>query len=189
MGRIERIPIIENPVLLDRVIGEVQTGLADNLSWLDHSFGKAERLAVMQETRRIWSPNVYAGGNEYFPLSPDSNIGNFSFFTIDDPQTIDWIPKQRGALTVSYGLIFWFDLRKVYPGTKVRNTEAVKAEILKVLNGGFWMKYGRLTITQVEERAENIYRGFTLDEVPNQFLMHPYAGFRFEGLLTVNENC
>ena len=27
-------PIIQNPVMLDRVIGEIQTGLVDNLSWL-----------------------------------------------------------------------------------------------------------------------------------------------------------
>ena len=189
MGIIDRIPIIENPVLLDRVIGEIQKGLAENLSWLDYAFGKAERLAKMQGNKRVWTPNVYAGGNEYFQLLPDSNIGNFSFFTIDDPQTINWIPKQRGAITVLYGLIFWFDLRIISPDSQVRNTEAIKAEILKVLNGGFMMKWGRITLTQIEEKAENIYRGYTLDEVDNQFLMHPFAGFRFEGKLTINENC
>ena len=40
----ERVPIPKNPELFDRVISDIQKGLADNLPWLDHSFGRAERL-------------------------------------------------------------------------------------------------------------------------------------------------
>lgn len=189
MGQIERIPIITNPVLIDRVIADLQTGLADNISWLDHAFGKAQRLVKMIQGKRVYTPNVYAGRNEYFPVAPDSKIGNFSFFQIDDPQTVNWIPKQRGAITVGFALIFWFDMRKVNPGVDNRNTEAIKAEILKVINGGFLMKNGRIKITRIYENAENIYRGYSLDEVDNQYLMHPYGGFRFEGELHINENC
>lgn len=67
--------------------------------------------------------------------------------------------------------------------------EPIKAEILKVLNGGFWLRSGRLTVTQIEEKAENIYKGYSLDEVDNQFLMHPFGGLRFDGKLTINESC
>ena len=80
-------------------------------------------------------------------------------------------------------------MRKVNPGVDNRNTEAIKAEIMKVINGGFLMKNGRIKITRIYENAENIYRGYSLDEVDNQYLMHPYGGFRFEGELHINENC
>lgn len=189
MARIERIPTISNPDLLDKVIAEVQKGLAEKLPWLDHSFGKAQRLVKMIANKRFYTPNVYAGDNEYLEVSPDANIGNFSFFDIEDPQTIEWIPKQRGAIKSTYGLVFWFDLRKVRPGENYRNVESIKQEILKELNGGFWMKYGRIQVARIYERAESIYRGYTLDEVDNQFLMHPFAGLRFEGDLLINENC
>lgn len=189
MAMIERIPIIENPVLLDQVIAQIQKGLAENISWLDYAFGKAERLVKMQGNKRVYSPNVYAGGNEYFPVSPDSQIGNFCFFTIDDPQTVEWLPKIRGSISVNFGLIFWFDYRRVFSGQSVRNLEAIKAQILKTLNGGFMIRSGRLEIEKIEERAENIYKGFTLDEVDNQFLMAPFGGLRFNGKLTVNEGC
>ena len=43
--------------------------------------------------------------------------------------------------------------------------------------------------TAIYELAENVYRGFTLDEIDNQFLMHPFGGFRFEGVLSVNQPC
>lgn len=188
MARIERIPIISNPELIDRVIGQVQTGLATNLPWLNHAFGRAQRLVKNINGKRMYTPNVYAGGNEYLEVSPDANIGNFSFFKVDDPQRYDWMPKIIGSITVNYSLIFWFDLRKI-PGTDGRNVEVVKAEVLKVLNGGFWLKAGRIDVVRIWELAENIYDGYTLDEVDNQYLMHPYAGFRLQGELFINESC
>ena len=69
-----------------------------------------------------------------------------------------------------------------------RNREQVKADILGVLNG-MALKHGGFTINRVYELAENIYRGFSLDEVDNQFLMQPYGGIRFEGEIWVTKTC
>ena len=55
---IDRIPIKENPQLFDKAIAEIQRGLADNLGWLNHSFGRAERLVKMVGTKRVYTPNV-----------------------------------------------------------------------------------------------------------------------------------
>ena len=51
-------PIIPNPVMLDAVIGEIQQGLTDNISWLDAAFGRAQRLTKMMNGKRIVTPNV-----------------------------------------------------------------------------------------------------------------------------------
>lgn len=190
------IPIIKNPVMLDAIIGEIQTGLAENISWLDAAFGRAQRLSKMVNGKRVITPNVYCGGwnghgqNDYIEVSPDSKIGNFSFFEIEDPQTIDAGPWAR-QIKAPFGLIVWFDLTRVYDAADNRNTEKLKAEILRVLNGraGWHLKNGRILINKIYERAENIYRGYTLSEIDNQFLMHPYAGFRFDGLLEYDELC
>ena len=40
----DRVIKIENPELVDRVINQIQDGLANNLPWLNHVFGRAERL-------------------------------------------------------------------------------------------------------------------------------------------------
>lgn len=193
-------PVIPNAVMLDRVIGEIQQGLVDNIAWLDAAFGRSQRLTKMMNGKRIITPNVYCGGwrghgeNDYIETSPDSKIGNFSFFEIEDPQTIDAAPWAR-TITAPFSLIVWFDLTRVYknatnPATN-RNTEALKAQILRVLNGrtGWHLTNGRITINQIYERAENIYRGYSLSEIDNQFLMHPYAGFRFDGVLEFDELC
>lgn len=188
MAVIDKIPVIQNPELIDRVIADIQKGLASNLGWLDYSFGKAQRLIKEINGKKVYTPNVYAGGNEYLEVSPDANIGNFSFFQLDDPQYLDWQPNIRGALKTNFSIIFWFDLRTI-PGAENRNTEKVKAEVLKVLNGGFWLKSGRLSVNRIFEQAENIYKGYSLEEIDNQFLMHPFAGFRLYGELFINESC
>lgn len=189
-------PVIDNPVMLDRVIGEIQNGLVSNINWLDVAFGRSQRLTKKMNGKQIITPNVYCGGwrghgeNDYIEVSPDSKIGNFAFFEIEDPQTIDAGPWAR-ELTAPFSLIVWFDLTRVYTSQTNRNTELLKAQILRVLNGrtGWHLTDGRITINRIYERAENIYRGYTLSEIDNQFLMHPYGGFRFDGILEYAELC
>lgn len=189
-------PVIQNPIMLDRVIGNIQNGLVDNIPWLDAAFGRSQRLTKMMNGKRIITPNVYCGGwrghgpDDYIEVSPDSKIGNFSFFEIEDPQTIDATPWIR-RITAPFGLIVWFDLKRVYNQYDNRNTEFLKAQILRVLNGrgGWHLPDGRMVINRIYERAENIYRGYTLSEIDNQFLMHPFAGFRFDGILEFDELC
>lgn len=189
-------PVIPNAVMLDKVISEIQYGLVDNLSWLDAAFGRSQRLSKMMDGKRIITPNVYCGGwrghgeNDYIEVSPDSKIGNFAFFEIEDPQTIDAGPWAR-EIKAPFGLIFWFDLTHVYENYTNRNTEKLKADILHILNGraGWHLTGGRILVNKIYERAENIYRGYTLSEIDNQYLMHPYAGFRFDGLLEFDELC
>lgn len=189
-------PIIDNPVMLDKVIGQIQQGLVENISWLDVAFGRAQRLTKNVEGRSIITPNVYCGGwqghgeNDYIEVSPDAKIGNFAFFEVNDPQTIEvstWIRQ----ITTPFALIVWFDLTRVYGVPDNRNTEFLKAQILRVLNGrgGWHLENGRIVLNQIYERAENIYRGYTLSEIDNQYLMHPFAGFRFEGTLQFDELC
>lgn len=188
-------PIIPNAVLLDRVIGEIQVGLS-SLSWLDAVFGRAQRLTRIVGTKKIISPNVYCGGwnghgsNDYIEVSPDSKIGNFAFFITDDPQMIDGEPWAR-EYTCPFALIVWVNLNTIYNAPTDRNVEYLKAQVLRVLSGrtGWYLSQGSIRTAKIYEQVENIYRGFTLSEIDNQFLMHPYAGFRIEGTLKFAELC
>jgi hypothetical protein len=182
--------------MLDRVLARIQEGLV-SLPWIDAAFGRAQRLTrVAANGRRIVTPNVFCGGwnghgpNDYIEVSPDSKIGNFSFFEIEDPQTIDAGPWARSIRT-PYSLIVWFDLTRVYGVETNRNTEFLKSQILHLLNGryGWHLSGGRVSVNRIYERAENIYRGYTITEIDNQFLMHPYGGFRMDGELYFDELC
>ena len=52
MGNNTRAPIIKAPELLDVVINNIQTGLTDNLGWLDKAFGRKGLLNTAQTKRR-----------------------------------------------------------------------------------------------------------------------------------------
>lgn len=184
----ERVPIKANPQLFDKVIANLQQGLADNLAWLDYSFGKAERLIKVIQGKRYYTPNIYIGNNDYMLIAPDSNIGNYSFFVLDDPQQVDWEVGDTSVIKVPFSLIVWVDMRTI-DSRDERNTESVKQQILRALNGGIWLRHGSIKINRIYERAENVFSGFTLDEVDNQFLMQPYCGWRFTGIMQIKDDC
>lgn len=187
-----KAPIVSNPQLADKVFAYIQLGLVNSFPWLDKAFGRAQKLVKKVGKGKYFYPSVYTGAtavskNEYIGVSPDSKIGNFSFFVLEDPQDIDWIKGQSNIYIARFSLIFWFNIEKT-PALQ-RNTEELKTKILQALNQDIWIKQGSIRIKRVFEQSENIYRGFSLDEIDNQFLMHPYGGFRFEGELKITENC
>ena len=191
-------PIIPAPVLVDAKIAELQQILVANLPWLDAAFGRAQRLSKKMNGKTIITPNVYCGGwrghgeNDYIEVSPDSKIGNFSFFEVNDPETVEWQYRQQMEIVTPFSLIFWFDTRRIFGVGDNRNISHLKNEILTLLNGRTGLRFhtnGHLTITQIYERAENIYRGYSLSEIDNQFLMHPFGGLRFDGTIKMLQPC
>jgi hypothetical protein len=70
-----------------------------------------------------------------------------------------------------------------------RDTESVKRQIIRTLNSGIWLRHGSIKVNKIYERAENVFAGFTLDEIDNQFLMHPFCGWRFTGEMGVSDSC
>lgn len=184
----ERIPLKTNPKLFDKVIEGVQLALGDNITWLNHIFGRAERLVKVINGKKYFTPNVYVGRNEYELVLPDSGFGNFCFFTLDDPNDVEWAIGDKTHLTTPFSLIVWFDIRTIDSNDE-RNTELVKQQLLQVLNGGVFLRHGHIRINRIYEKAENIFKGFTIDEIDNQFLMQPFGGFRFDGEMSAATEC
>ena len=185
------LPNITSPYLFDKVIKEIQQALKNGLPWLDYSFGRAERLVKVIDGKRIYTPNVYKGNDNYEVLLPDDRLRCFSFFVLSEPQELMNRMQTEIRIKAPFSLIVWVDLRKVekvMSQPDQRNTEYVKEQILGVLETAF-PKKGHFSIQRIYQRAENVFDGFTLDEVQNQFLMSPFAGFRFYGELIVTNDC
>lgn len=189
-------PIDPNAILVDRVIAEMQVGLADTYEWLDAVFGRSQRITRMINGKRVIVPACYCGGwrghgeNDYIEVSPDSKIGNFVFFEVDDPETIDAGVWGR-TFTTPFSLIFWGNMDILNAEKGVRNGYYAKDYFLKFLAGrtGWHLTNGQVTTSRIYERAENIYRGYSLDEIDAQYLMQPYYGCRIEGTLKYDEFC
>ena len=181
-----KVLIPENPVLWDKFLGPIQTTLFSKLAWLDHSFGKIQKLVTPTKNSTFYYPAVHLGWGDYLSVLPDQKLGNFSFFEISDPQEYD---RSKGTISAKFALVFWFDLDKIFNNSEDRNLEAIKSQILDILKHTN-SPGGRMTINRIFERAENIYSGFSLKEIETQFLMQPFGGLRFEGdLILLQDEC
>lgn len=199
------IKMKEQPVLLDKVIQDMQIALKEKLSWLDYAFGRAYKLVEHKlDGEKYIYPAAYIGNSEYVSLVPNDNFGNFCWFDIYDPQDITQVVQSTPQFTFSGAIVFWYNLNAIYADADVIYSEEVKDEIIRVITTpGIIKQTGRLTINKVYERFENIYKGYSIEKIYNnytykgegiqdldkQFFMHPYAGLRLEFTLTTRELC
>lgn len=162
------------------MLGQLQTALEANVSWLTHAYGKTQRIVKRIQGRDYYMPAIYTGDTEYLSMLPDARLGNFSFFDIPDayrfPEYNRFAPNK---FFTPFRLVVWFDERTIW-GPGMSNREQLKMDVLAVL-GQVTLSDGGLWVEKVYERHENIYRGYSLSEVDTQYLMVPYGGFAVEG--------
>lgn len=187
----EFYPRITTPYLFDKVIRELQQALKDGLPWLENSFGRVERRVTEVNERRLYVPAIYQEDGQYGIMLPDDRLGCYSFFVMHDPQEVLNRMQTEVRIKSPFSLIVWVDMRRVEKKMRMpdeRNTEYIKEQVLSVIETASKRK-GHISINRIYERAENVFDGFSLDEVNNQFLMSPFAGFRFYGEMIVTNDC
>lgn len=190
MAVIDRIYLQpEEPRLFDRPIQDLQKSIARRLLFMDHVFGRCERLAKVIDGRTVYSPNVYKGKDEYILLTPDNtDLGNYSFFVAEEPETMVSAFGISGRIKAPFSLVVWVDLRTIEE-KDARNVYELELKVLDAIASPGVLRHGGLEVSRVYHRAENVFTGFTLDEVDNQFMMSPFAGLRIELELWVDEDC
>lgn len=190
----------ENPVLLDKILQDMQKSLMDKLKWLNYAFGRAYKLIEHRpDDNKFVYPAIYNGNGEYISLLPNDNLGNFSWFDIYDPQKITEVVQSLPQYTFNGAIIFWYNLNSIYEDETVMYTEEVKDEIMHVLTTpGLITTTGKFVIKDIYERFENIYKGYSIEkiykgegmqDIDKQFFMHPYSGIRIDFSLTTRELC
>lgn len=186
--RVPVAPTINNPVLYDSLIIEMQTKLTSAFTWLSHAFPQAQNLVKMIDDKEYRYPAIFIGVNEYWSVLPTDDIGCFSFFKLDESDEVEWFPNLNYKLKTKFSLIFFFNLQTIYPTDKARRMEDVKSDIIKKLTE-FHCKNGSFTITEINSDAKKIYEDYSIDEVSQQFMMHPYGALKFSGEMEVQIRC
>lgn len=194
-----------NPILLDKALQDMQNHLKNVLPWLNTAFGRAYRLVEHKpDGEKFIYPAVYMGNSEYASVLPDDTYGNFVWFDIYDPQIVEKITPRSPQYTFRGAAIFWYDLTTIYEDSDFMYTEEVKSEILRAFTSpGVFKSAGRIEVTEIYERFENIYKGYSIEKVydnfaykgkniqsiDKQYFLHPYAGLRIEFTLNIRELC
>lgn len=176
-------PIPDNPKMIDRVLAEWQTRLKAELDWLDYACGRV--VEVKQAEKPI--PAIYIGGGEYKSVMPDESLGNFSFFDIADTYKFaSWSKGVHALVRVDYGLVFWMNLKKLFPGSKAHELETAKAQVLEVLTERVVLQSGAFDVTSISEGARRVFAQYARQGYNQKFLMYPYGAIRFTGEVIFN---
>lgn len=172
----------ENAALFDIPIEALEDRLS-NLPWMDTIFGKCERLTSKDVNgKTINTPNWFIKDKDYIRVMPDDRtLKNMAFFMLEEPMRL----LDSGKYSTGFSLIVWGDMRRI---DGERNLEVVKAQLLKALKVPN-PAMGRVVISEVYERSESVWRGFTVDESQAQFMMQPYFALRLSGTLYMDAVC
>lgn len=169
----------QNKYLNDALIYDIQCRIAEDLQ-IDNVFGKCEKKTIKRNEKEYLMPVWYAGKNDYILISPDdTQLKNFCFFIVDDAQNVELKHDIKLTIKSKFSIIFWFDYRTLQDADE-RNNEKIKYDILQCLRN-VASTYGNISITKIYEEVKNVFYGFDLKEIDNQFLTMPFGGFRFEG--------
>ena len=201
MSNIERIPLKAQPKLFEAVIQEMQVALGAGLLWLNHIFGKAEKTSRNYEELRqyyqkhehretYYAPSVYVGGGKYESIVPDrKSWGNYAFFYLEEPQDVSGESKVPPYyhLEGTVNLIVWCDTRDI-EAEDDRNLESIKNQVLNVL-GGMRLANGHVEWERIYEQDRGVFEEYSIYEMDGQYMMWPYAAFRFKGRVKCNSGC
>lgn len=185
------VPIIVDPVNIDIPIQELQISLADGLPWLEKSFGRSWESVRKDTDGKIWTyPEVWQGpATDLLNCMPNDNLKSQSFFKVEEPINIVYYQDARYArMNAVINIIFWFNLEVIDPDLDYRFIELLKGHAQRVLTNTQFST-ADFEILRIWEGANNVFKGYTIDQFKNQELVHPWGGFRFECNLNFLENC
>lgn len=167
---------ITDPVLIENALLPVISKLK-LIAWLTNPFPAADTLIRRRESGEHAFPAIYVSNSQYFPLEPNSDLLNYSFFTVNEYE----VTQHKGGLdefTAKYGLIVYSDIRTA------GRLEKQKVDVMKALNSSPGIR-----IESVTDKWDDIWLEWSLREVDSQYLMYPFTAFRVNGIIKFTEEC
>lgn len=175
---------------IDNILYNACNVLLQELGWLNNAYGRTERRERDYNGRKMRVQCAFKGTenalDEYVEMSPDSTLGNFSFFVLRDPTAVDWQANRQKWLSQPFSLIFWFDMNSVFSSEGVRDIEAVRLQILSVLDKCRSVG-SHLSVSAIYEDTQNVWRNIV--DIKDLSMWQPYCGLRFDGSINYLEDC
>lgn len=182
------VPVLANPVDLDAAIQLIQLGLADKLTWLEKSFGRARtHPSTVVDDKKRPEPKVYQGKSEYYPVLPNDALKSYSFFrTMGSREFNDYFPNTSViSQYTKVDLIIWGNLKAIDATRDGYFSEELLNETTKALS-----TFSSVIIKKVwDDKPEDIFKGYHLEPNHLHLLMHPYFAFRIEMHIDYILNC
>lgn len=174
------ILLFQQPIGINAVIQSYQQDFYAGIPWLSKSFGRAYEQPEKEGDKRV--PKVYSGKGEYHNVLPNDNLNAQSFIITRGPERRQSAndPELGGGVERDISLVFWMNLKAIDPADDTVFTEVLRWDVEKIIKANPFTK----DITDFyDDRIEDIFLGYMGKddlEKGKQWLMYPYAGFRFD---------
>jgi len=192
-----RIPEFTLQGIADK-IQTLQSTLDSNLSWLDHSFGLAERYEKLVDDETHIIPMAYID-NTSDPIDlrpwPYDSYDSYAFWHVEDPGEVIY-PNEGLDLAIRKYAIWEYQVAciimanpKIIDDSSYNETKSeLKQDILEVFQNNPDITFG-FRITQVFERdIIKIFAPYTIEK-SQEVLKYPFVAFRFDGMLQFKQKC
>jgi|GEM_PF-2599449 len=191
-----RIPTFTLSGIADK-IQTLQTTLDTNLSWLDHSFGMAERYEKLVNDETHIIPLCFVD-NTSDPIDvrpfPYDDYKAYSFWHVEDPgeiiynEGVEHSIRKYETWQYNVALILIANTKRIDDSSYNETKANLKDDILSVLRNNIDITFA-FWISQVFERnIIDIFAPYTIEK-PQEILKYPIVGFRFEGILQFKHKC
>lgn len=186
------IPVIATPTGLDTVIESIRVALS-SLTWLEKSFGRGWELkekGIDNKIKKI--PKVFVGTNtsgegEYLPVLPNDFLKAQSFIAAKGPEEWDQFNRFDGSMkSRRLSIIFWVNLKLIDQTKNFIFIDQLKTDVEKILS--HHSSVAKM-IAYYDEKVEDVFYGYSIEDVDTQYLMYPYSGMRFDILVNYPEVC
>ena len=100
------------------------------------------------------------------------------------------IKNQVNFYEVPVGIIFWANLKKIdsVKGDSYYFAEQLKKDVRDLLTK-MNPKVSQFEIEEIIEDQDSIFDQYTFEQKERQYFSYPYVAFKFELLVTLQEDC
>lgn len=187
---------------IDKRLQNLAQYLSTKLTWLDYSFGLADRLREIrgEDDVRIYPGTYLSNTEDPFDCHP-SDEHNIAFWIAEDNAEVafadQYSQKPSPLMIYNVSLIVFINLSDV-PGIKNELRSARRNEITEALNAIRPFAFDGATVKPdcifslsgiVENDIRRIYEGFTYEDRFNTFKQLPFYAARFNGTLSFRPDC
>ncbi len=185
------VPIPPNPVFVDAVIGKLQT-LFGTMPWLTHSFGRSYIKKTNRDGQEFSEPWVYQSSGQYYSVEFNDNLQAMSFFEVGSQSLNgDFERNTTNYYDIELGVIFWVNLKKIdsVKGDNYYFSEELKKDVRNKLTNEI-PNGVRLAISSIDEDIDEIFGNYSFNQLNQKdYFSYPFAGFKFNIVVTVPESC
>lgn len=176
------VPTSSSTSILDaKIVNDIQTVLAANLSWLEKCFGLAEIAEMKQDDGSILryprvATNLSSETPTYIDVRYDDTVDALCFFERDGEISFGEQEGEFDGVTYPLAIVFWCNLASIDVNRAYDFTDQLAGHVLNVLRANFAANISESF--GLELRSEQAYSNYTMRDVDNRFITLPYSAFR-----------